>query len=142
MHSLRTLRGEERGKSRGPAPQMLQAAPGGGGMVALREKHSARSVCPGIRRYRCLGGLPTMVGICWFVHRLWWRTPPDPVPTLSTSLHASCPQSPQPSCQENLPLFSPTLSPGGSPHTESRWVPPIQVQVGSPHTESRWVPSH
>ena len=102
---------------------MLQAGPGGGGMVALGEQHSARSVCPGIRRYRCLGGLPTMVGICWFVHRLWWRTPPDPVPTLSTSLHASCPQSAQASCQENLPLFSPILSPRG--------FPPYWVQAGS-----------
>ena len=93
-------------------------------MVALGE-HSARSVCPGIWRCRCLGGLPPMVIICSFVHRLWWGTPPDPVPTLSTSLHASCPQSPQASCQENLPLFSLMLSPGGSPHIESRRAPPI-----------------
>ena len=66
-----------------------------------------------------------MVIICSFVHRLWWGTPPDPVPTLSTSLCASCPQSPQASCQENLPLFSLMLSPGGSPHIGSRRAPPI-----------------
>lgn len=67
-----------------------------------------------------------MVVICSFVHGLCWGTPPDPVPTLSTSLGASCPQSPQASCQENLPLFSLMLRPGG--------------QAGSPLTESRQIP--